>query len=111
MMPSPWEISPPSAEAGDEMPLLILDRGDGPDGRTICIIPGRLSRRTADGEFVRLLDEQDIANAAAILLVPELRRVLADLIEWGSRTGGWDAPCWQDATSLLRQLRTISPHG
>ena len=111
MMPTSWELSPASPEAGDETPLLILDREDGPDGRTICMIPGRLSRRVADGEFVRLLDEQDLANATAILLLPDLRSTLAELIEWAARTGGWDARCWRTAEDLLRQLRSISPHG
>ena len=108
---SGWELSPASPEVGDETPLLILDREDGPEGRTICLIPGRLSRRTEDGEFVRLLDEQDLANAAAILLLPQLRSALAELIEWAARSGGWDAPCWRTAESLLRQIRSTSPHG
>ena len=110
-MPTSWELSPASPEAGHETPLLILDREDGPDGRTICIIPGRLSRRVADGEFVRLLDEQDLANANAILLLRDLRSTLAELIEWAARTGRWDASCWRTAEDLLRQLRSLSPHG
>ncbi len=72
-MPTSWELSPAHPEVGDETPLLILDREDDPDGRTICMIPGRLSRRVVDGEFVRLLDERDLANANSILLLPDLR--------------------------------------
>ena len=111
MMPITWQLAPPNPEVGDETPLLILDREASADGRTICIVPGNLTRRVADGDFVRLLDEQDLANARAILLLPHLRTTLADLIEWAARTGGWDAPCWQVAEQLLRQLRSISPHG
>ena len=53
-----WEMSPAAAEAGQEATLQIVDQEDGPDGRTVCIIPGNLSRRLAAGEFVRLLDQQ-----------------------------------------------------
>ena len=65
----------------------------------------------SDGDFVRILDEQDLANAKAILLLPQLRTALADLIEWAVRIGGWDAACWRTAEGLLRQLRSVSPHG
>ena len=106
-----WELSPVRPEVGDEIPLLIVNREDGPEGGTVCMIPGRLSRRVADGEFVRLLDEQDLANAKAILLLPDLRSTLTELIEWAARTGGWDAPCWRTAEDLLRKIRSASPHG
>ena len=96
-----WEMSPAAAEAGQEATLQIVDQEDGPDGRTVCIIPGNLSRRLAAGEFVRLLDQQDIANAAMILLLPRLRSTMSDLVEWASRTGGWDASCWRSAETLL----------
>ncbi len=110
-MTTAWEVAPPNPHVGAETPLLILDREDGPEGRTICVIPGNLSRRVSDGDFVRLLDEQDLANAKAILLLPQLGTALADLIEWAARTGGWDAACWRTAEDLLRQLRSVSPHG
>ena len=100
----PREQSPTHAEAGDETPLTIIDREDGPEGRTVCVIPGNLSRRIADGTFVRLLDEQDVAIAIAILLLPRLHNALTDLVEWAARTGSWDAPCWREAEDLLRQL-------
>ena len=100
----PREQLPAHAEVGDETPLTIIDREDGPEGRTVCVIPANLSRRIADGTFVRLLDEQDVANAIAILLLPRLHSALADLVEWAARTGGWDAPCWREAEDLLRQL-------
>ena len=111
MMPTTWELAPLNPQVGAETPLLILDREDGPDGRTICIVPGNLAMRVADGEFVRLLNKQDLANARAILLMPHLRTTLADLIEWAARTGGWDEACWRTAESLLSQLRSISSHG
>ena len=102
-----WEISPAAAEVGQETALQIVDREDSPDGRTVCIIPGNLKRRPDDGEFVRLLDEQDLANAALILLLPRLRNTMSDLVEWASRTGGWDAPCWRSAEALVQQLRDV----
>ena len=37
-----WEMSPAAAEAGQETTLQIVDQEDGPDGRTVCIIPGNL---------------------------------------------------------------------
>ena len=96
-----WEMSPATAEAGQEAALQTVDREHGHGGRTVCINPGNLSRRMADGEFVRLLDEQDIANASMILLLPRLRSTMPDLVEWASRTGGWDASCWRSAETLL----------
>ena len=106
-----WELSPADPQIGDETTLLILDREDGSEGRTICVVPGNFYRRVGDGDFVRLLDEQDLANARATLLLPQLRIALAALIEWAGRTGGWDTPCWRTAEDLLRQLRSVSPHG
>jgi hypothetical protein len=102
-----WEVSPPTYEVGDETALQIVDREDGADGRTVCIIPGNLKRRLDDGEFIRLLDEQDLADAALVLLLPRLRNTLCDLVEWASRTGGWDAPCWRSAEALVKQIRDV----
>ena len=96
-----WEMSSAAAEASQKTTLQIVDQEGGPDGRTVCIIPGNLSRRLAAGELVRLLDEQDIANAAMILLLPRLRSMMSDLVEWASCTGGWDASCWRSAETLL----------
>ena len=98
-----WE----TAAAGQETTLQIIDREDGPDGRAVCVIPGNVSRRMADGDFVWLLDEQDIANAAMILLLPQLRSTMSDLVGWASRTGGWDASCWRSAETLLQRLREV----
>jgi len=100
-----WQISPATAEGRRETALQIVDREDGPDRRAVCIVPGNLSRRAPDGEFVRILDQQDIANASMILLMPRLRSTLFDLVGWASRTGGWEAPCWRSAETLLQQLR------
>ncbi len=65
------------------------------------------SRRIGDGDFVRLVDEQDIANAAMILLLPHMRNTMLDLVEWACRTGGWDSPCWRAAEALVQQLRKV----
>jgi hypothetical protein len=34
-----------------------------------------------------------------------MREALADLLEWASRTGGWDAPAWDRAKSVMRRVR------
>ena len=102
-----WEMSPATAAAGQETTLQIIDREDGPDGRAVCVIPGNVSHRMADGDFVWLLNEQDIANAAMILLVPQSRSTTSDLVEWASRTGGWEASCGRTAETLLQQLREV----
>jgi len=100
-------MSPATAEAGQETALQIVDLEDGPAGRTVCIVPGNLSRRAPDGEFGRLLDQQDIANASMILLLPRLRSTMSELVEWAARTGGWEASCWRSAETLLHQLREV----
>jgi hypothetical protein len=102
-----WEMVPATAEAGQQSALQIVDRHDNPDGRTVCIIPGNLKRRLNDGNFTRLLDEQDVANAAMILLLPQFRNTMFRLVEWAARTGGWDAPSWRSAEALVKQLREI----
>ncbi len=101
------EMVPATAEAGQQSALQIVDGDNSPDGRTVCIIPGNLKRRLDDGNFMQLLDEQDVPNAAMILLLPRLRNTMFRLVEWASRTGGWDAPCWRYAEALVQQLREI----
>jgi hypothetical protein len=101
------EMVPATAEAGQQSALQIVDGDNSPDGRTVCIIPGNLKRRLDDGNFMQLLDEQDVPNAAMILLLPQLRNTMFRLVEWASRTGGWDAPCWRSAEALLQKLREI----
>ncbi len=92
-----WEMSPAGAQAGDPGPLRILDPGDGPEGRAVCILPGSLARQAQDSTLQRVLDDQDLANATAIMLVPRMREVLADLVQWAAHMGGWDAACWRSA--------------
>ncbi len=104
----PWDVSPSTARVGDETALQIIDRENGPDGRTVCIIPGNLMRRTTDGNFTRLLDEQDLANAASIRLLPQLTETLSELVKWAAHMGGWDAACWRSAEELLQQLRSAN---
>ena len=73
-----WEMSPADAQAGDPGPLRIFDPGDGPEGRAVCILPGSLARQAQDSTLQRVLDDQDLANATAIMLVPRMREVLAE---------------------------------
>lgn len=92
-----WDIVPPDARPGEETPLTIIDRGDGPDGRTVCIVPGNLSWQKSEGIFVRLLDEYDIANARLLATAPQLRSALAALLGWAVRAGHGDDPAVRDA--------------
>lgn len=45
---------------------------------------------------------EDIARL--ICKAPVLRRVLKDLLAWNAFTGGWEAPCWQEAEALIASL-------
>ena len=33
--------------------------------------------------------------------LPALLEALADLLEWGEQTGGWEAPCWNKARAAI----------
>lgn len=87
-----WDIVPPDARPGEETPLTIIDREDGPDGRTVCVVPGNLSWQKSDNNFVRLLDEDDIANARLLAAAPKIRSALAALLGWAIRAGHSDDP-------------------
>ena len=104
-MAKPWEMSPADAQAGDSGPLRIFDPGDGPEGRAVCILPGSLARRAQDSTLQRVLDDHDLANATAIMLVPRTREVLAELVQWAAHMGGWDAACWSSAEDVAARLR------
>jgi hypothetical protein len=104
-MASSWEMSPGNVQAGDAGPLLIFDPLDGPKGRAVCILPGSLARQARDSTLQRVLDDQDLANAIAIMLVPRMREVLAELMQWATHMGGWDAACWRSAEDLVARLR------
>ena len=101
----PWSIDRASPRAGHPGLLLVLDQEDGSLGRTVCVVPGYLEWQITPQTVVRLLDEQDVENARVIAAAPQLRAVLAALVAWSERTGGWGAPCWRDARALLIRLR------
>ncbi len=101
-----WETVRTGTQPGDNGQILLVDRDDGVGGRTICIVPGRLEWRAADGVFVRRLDEQDIANASLIAAAPQLQAALQRLAQWADSMGGWDAPCWAEAAAVLASLRS-----
>lgn len=101
-----WSIDRVLPVAGQQGPLRVLGREDGPLRRTVCVIPGHLEWQATPDRLVRLLDEEDAGNARLIVAAPELRAVLAGLVEWAARTGSWEAPCWQDAQDILAGLRT-----
>jgi len=104
-----WHIDrllPPCA--GQDGSLPIVDAEDGPAGRVVCIIPGHLEWQATPETVARLLDEEDVAHALLIAAAPQLRAVVAALLDWSAQMGGWSAPCWQEAQDLLATLRT--PH-
>jgi len=105
---SSWSIDRILSVAGQEGPLRVLDREDGLHGRIVCVIPGHLEWQAAPDRCVRLLDEQDVENARLIAAAPELRTVLAGLVEWAACMGGWEAPCWREAHAVLSRIR--DPH-
>ena len=49
-------------------------------------------------------------NACLIGQAPSLLRVMKDLLEWSAFTGGWDAPCWQEAEALIAGLPASPPN-
>ena len=107
-MSASWSIARLWLRAGESGPLPIIDREDGPSGRTVCLIPGHLVWEAPDGSVVDLLDEDDIAHARLIAAAPRLRAALAALVAWSARTGHGDTRPWQDARALLDTLR--HPH-
>ncbi len=42
-MSASWSIGRLWLRAGDSGPLRVIDRKDGPSGRTVCLIPGHLA--------------------------------------------------------------------
>ena len=108
-MSNTWLIKSVKPAPGARGQLLVFDPHDGPEGRTVCIIPGSLVWQASSKTMVRLLDEQDIENARLIAVAPQMRLALAALIEWAARMGDWSAPCWGDAKSLLNGLRDPPP--
>ena len=76
-----WEIIEVGAAPGDDGQILIVDRTNGADGRTVCIVIGRLERSSADNGFVRVLDAEDVSNARLVAMAPRTRAALAGLVE------------------------------
>ena len=107
-MSASWSIGRLWLRAGESGPLRVIDREDGPSGRTVCLIPGHLAWQAPDGSVVNLLDEDDIAHARLIAAAPWLRAALVALVAWSARTGHGDARPWQDARALLDAPR--NPH-
>jgi len=106
------EIVRAGALPGDDGQLLLVDRADGPHGRTVCIVPGRLVASTRDGDCVRRLDLQDLMNARLFAAARELRESLIGLLTWEAKMGGCDDPRWAKARRLVVQLyRSPDPEG
>lgn len=100
-----WTVDPSAAEAGDLGPVLIRDPEAGPEGATVCVIPGRLTRRVPGGGMQQVLDEDDIDCARLIAMAPRPQAALTALLRWADQLGGWDTACWDDARAVSQSLR------
>ncbi|NPD66284.1 hypothetical protein HN018_23650 (plasmid) [Lichenicola cladoniae] len=100
-----WEIIPANRLPGDDGQILIVDREDGAEGRTVCLVPGKLLYCTEEHEFVRHLDEQDFRNARLFATAPRLRAVLTELLDWAAQSGEPDAECWEEARRVAAVLQ------
>ena len=109
MMPG-WVIQRAGALPGDDGQLLILDRKDGLNGRTVCVVPGNLFWNKTGGDLVRLLDEDDLANATLLAAAKPMRDALQALVAWQARVGGVNDPAWDEARALLARLRGRAGH-
>ena len=107
-MSAAWEIHPAGAKPGDAIDLQIIDREGGPGGRTVCVIQGNPVWTKVENNFVRRLDEDDLANAVLLAHAKQLKSVVSDLLAWAQQMGGWDATCWRDGESLMRTIKAGS---
>lgn len=105
-----WVIQRAEALPGDDGQLLILDRKDGLNGRTVCVVPGNLFWDKTGCDFVRLLDEDDLANATLLAAAEPMRNALQALVAWQAQVGGVSDPAWDDARALLARLHDSSGH-
>jgi len=120
-MVMPWEMSASHVQAGELGRLLIVDPSNASEGRAVRILPGNSAQHSADSTLEGVLDDQDLANATAIMLVPRMREVRAELVQWaahlgggqqgsigvadgGLTGGGWDAACWRSAEDVVARL-------
>jgi hypothetical protein len=104
-------------QAGELGRLLIVDWEE----RAVCILPGNSVRQLPDSTLERVLDDQDLGNATAIMLVPRMREVRANLVQSAAQMGGgqqgfmgvadgrltgvgWDAACWRSAEDVVARL-------
>jgi hypothetical protein len=99
-----WVLDPAFPQPGEPGSITIRNTEDAPTRWPVCVIPGSLGQRSPGGEVVRLLDEDDIAAAKLISIAPEMHRALQALVGWAGYTGGWDAPCWQEAERVLAEM-------
>jgi hypothetical protein len=111
MLTTPHRVlDPESPQPGEPGPITIRNTEDAPTHWPVCVIPGSLGQRSPGGEVVQLLDEDDIAAAKLIAIAPQMHRALQALVRWAGYTGGWDAPCWEDAERVLADARRAPSH-
>lgn len=102
-----WILDPPQPRPGDPGPIAIRDSKAPASVATVCLIAGKRECRREDGTTVRLLDEDDIAQARLISAAPRLRSAIEALLRWAAHMGDWEAPCWRQAKAVLRDLNSV----
>ena len=102
-----WMLEPASPHAGNPGPLTIRDVDDAPIRRPVCVIPAGSNLQTPGGQFVQLIDEDDLPAARLIVGAPKMRSALQALVQCARHTGGWDAPCWREAEQMLEAAAGI----
>jgi hypothetical protein len=105
-----WVLDPTSPKPGEPGPITVRNTEDAPTHWPVCVIPGSLGQRSPEGEIIQLLDEDDIATAKLIAIAPQMHRTLQALVRWAGYTGGWDAPCWEDAERVLADASGAPSH-
>ena len=91
-LPPRWEIIEVGRTTIDDGQILIVDRTNDADRRTVSIVVGRLARDGATGNFQRVLDAE----------AETLRLALSRLLDWASDEGGCNEACWTEARALLQ---------
>jgi hypothetical protein len=56
-------------------------------------------------------DNDAMAKTRLSAAAPRLRDALAALVEWDRGMGGWEAPCWREAETLLAEVAGVQAPG
>ena len=96
--PKPWYVTGPAEPEWGLDPTQPEERDfdfqeiHGSDGDLVALAAG-----TANARFI----------VQAVNAHEELLAALEELLEWESRMGGWDAPCWEKARAAIAKAKGI----